>query len=173
MPTRRYQVQPETVQRDLQRTLTKMRATGLKVTQDFETGECEIKFDRSGKRYVVRCRKWAHPTDNFRAAQRAISLVYQAIEEAGVISSEQKLEETFGQFFAGWAAAPDDGVLALPSGQREWWEVLGVRRESTRAEVRNAYLALSRTHHPDAGGTVDDFKRVRVAYEAGLKAVGS
>jgi hypothetical protein len=172
MATRRYTVQPPRIQSDLQSTLRKMRATGLKVTQDFETGECEIRFDRSGQRYVVRCKKWAHPTDNFRAAQRAISLVYQAIEEAGVISTEQKLTETFGQFFAGWAAPSNDDVLALPSGNREWWEILGIRRESTAAEVRNAYLALAFVHHPDAGGSAEDFKRVRAAYEAGLKAVG-
>lgn len=170
--TRRFQVQPQTVQRDLQSTLRKMKATGLKVTQSFDTGECEIQFDRSGKRYVVRCAKWAHPTDNFRAAQRAISLVYQAIEEAGVISTEKKLEETFGQFFAGWAATPDDSVLALPSGGRDWWEVLGIEKTATKADIRNAYLALARLHHPDVGGDPQAFKRVRAAYDEALRAVG-
>lgn len=171
-PPRRFQVQPQTVERDLQATLRKMKATGLKVTHDYETGECEIRFDRSGRRYVVRCRKWTHPTDNFRAAQRAISLVYQAIEEAGVMRTEQQLEETFGQFFAGWAATPDDSVLALPSGGRDWWEVLGISKTPTRAEVRNAYLALARLHHPDVGGDAETFTRVRAAYDEALRAVG-
>lgn len=170
---RRFKAQPETIQRELQGTLRRMRATGLKITQDFETGECEIRFDRSGKRYVVRCKKWTHPTDNFRAAQRAISLVYQAIEEAGVISTEQKLAETFGQFFAGWAATPDDSVLALPSGGRDWWEVLGIPKMATVPEIRNAYLALARIHHPDNGGDPEDFKRIRAAYDEARRAAAA
>lgn len=172
MPPRRYKVQTETVQRDLQATLRKMRATGLKISQNFETAECEIRFDRSGTRFVFRCAKYAHPTDNFRAAQRAISLIFQAMEESGVTSNENRFAETLGQFFAGWAATPDDSVLALPSGGRDWWEVLGISKTPTRAEVRNAYLALARVHHPDQGGDPEAFKRVRAAYDEALRAVG-
>lgn len=162
---RRFQAQPSTIHKELQSTLRKMKATNLFVGQNFQTGECEIRFDRGGRRYVVRCRKWQHPTDNLRAAQRVISLVYQAFEEAGISLASPLGDQTLGQFFAGWDATPDDAVLALPSGGKDWWETLGVTKTATKADIRNAYLALARIHHPDNGGDPQNFKRVRAAYD--------
>lgn len=37
------------------------------------------------------------------------------------------------------------------------YEVLGVRRNATERMIRDAYRRLSRTHHPDAGGSTDQF----------------
>lgn len=176
MPVRRFSANEGTVYRDLQSTLKKMGASSLRVGQDFGTGEYEITFDRSSRRYVFRCARWKHPLDNLRAAQRSISLLYQALEEYGTTSSEQDLKkgqsDPFDQFFAGFEALPDDTVLMLGSGRANWWEILGVAQGAKKAEIISAYRALARVHHPDAGGNTDDFKRVRAAYEAGLKAVG-
>ena len=176
MAARRFSANEGTIYRDLQATLRKMGASSLRVSQDFSSGEYEISFDRRGRRYVFRCAKWKDPLDNLRAAQRSITLLYQAIEEYGTLRSESELAkghaDPFDQFFAGFEALPDDTVLMLGSGRASWWEVLGVTQGASKAEIIGAFRSLARVHHPDAGGSVDDFKRVRCAYEQGLKAVG-
>ncbi len=44
--------------------------------------------------------------------------------------------------------------------------VLGVAREATEAEIKRAYRALAKRHHPDAAqGSVDRFLEIQAAYE--------
>jgi len=45
------------------------------------------------------------------------------------------------------------------------YEVLGVGREATPAELKTAYRRLAKTMHPDAGGTVGTFRLLREAYD--------
>lgn len=165
---RRFTAQPKTIQRDLRNVMTQMGATSLKVSQDMFEGTAEIVFDRVGQRYVFRCDKYNEPLDNLRAAQLTITYLWRALEEYGVTSEAQTLDRTFAQFFLGFAAMPDDTVLLLGSGQEEWWKVLSVEPEADREAIRNAYRALARLHHPDVGGTPEEFKRLRQAYEEGM-----
>lgn len=169
MPARRFAAQETTTYRDLQNTMKRLGATSLRVNprdlMNPKDVQVEIVFDRGGKRYVVRCRKWADWLDNLRAAERTIFYLYRAIDEYGVTTNEAKLGEVFAQIFTAFEATPDDLVLALGSGSEAWWDVLGVKREATKAEVINAYRALAKIHHPDTGGTADTFKRLRRAYE--------
>jgi hypothetical protein len=46
------------------------------------------------------------------------------------------------------------------------YEVLGVPPNATPDEIRRAYLALARRHHPDAGGTADEMRRLNEAWAA-------
>lgn len=46
------------------------------------------------------------------------------------------------------------------------YEVLGVSTEADRDEVRRAYRALLKDHHPDHGGSRERFLRIKEAYEA-------
>jgi len=46
----------------------------------------------------------------------------------------------------------------------DWYEALGLQPTCTLSEVKKAYHKLSLKHHPDKGGTVDDFKRITMAY---------
>ena len=52
------------------------------------------------------------------------------------------------------------------------YEVLGVSPSATPDEIRRAYLALARRHHPDAGGSVDEMRRVNDAWAALSTAPG-
>jgi DnaJ-class molecular chaperone len=61
--------------------------------------------------------------------------------------------------------------LLLGSGEEEWWKILGVEPEAEQAAIRNAYRALARRHHPDAGGDSAEFKRLRQAYEQALAQI--
>lgn len=168
---RRFSAQPKTIQRDLRRVINAMDATSLKISQDIFEGTAEIVFDRSGQRYVFRCNKYDDAIDNLRAAQLTITYLWRALEEYGVTSEAQTLDQVFGQFFLGFAATPDDTVLLLGSGSEAWWQVLGIEQDAGLTAVRNAYRALARHHHPDAGGDPEEFQRLRRAYEAAVTTI--
>ncbi len=170
MTKRRFSARLETIQRDLRTVIERMGATTLRVNEDILRGDVEIIFDRGGRRYVFRCGKYPHSADNLRAAQLAITYLWRALEEYGVVSDEAEIERAFSQFFLGFEATPDDTVLLLIDGRADWWEVLGVEADASRQTIINAYRALAKIHHPDSGGNPDDFRRLRAAYEAGVES---
>lgn len=45
------------------------------------------------------------------------------------------------------------------------YRTLGVTAGITDVALREQYLALARTHHPDKGGQVDEMRRINDAYE--------
>ena len=48
--------------------------------------------------------------------------------------------------------------------QINYYEVLGVSREASQAEIRNAYRALAKLRHPDhPGGSAEEFSRLQEA----------
>jgi hypothetical protein len=53
------------------------------------------------------------------------------------------------------------------------YEVLGVSPSASPEEIRRAYLALARLHHPDAGGNVSEMRRLNEAWAALSTAPGS
>lgn len=179
---RRFQAQASTIHRELQVTLKKMRATGLRVSQNIDEkgSDASVQFDRLGRRYVVRCAKYQHPDDNLRAAQLAIRYLYDAMEALGVVSSDSavgsapkgKEPDAFSQFFLGFEATPDDSVLLLGDGKQSWWEMLGIEFIATKADIQNAYRSLARQYHPDAGGDPEMFKRLRGAYDMAIREKG-
>lgn len=166
---RRFSANEQTIYRDLRNIIVAMKATSLKVSQDIMVGTAEIVFDRAGQRYVFRCGKYKNSLDNLRAAQLTITYLWRALEEYGVTSEAKQVDQIFSTFFLGFAATPDDSTLLLGSGKANWWEVLGVKAEADKQAIINAYRALAKVHHPDAGGSADDFKRLREAYDRGLE----
>lgn len=176
MPARRFAATEQTIYRDLTATMRRLGATSLHVSRnilDTTTTSAEVVFDYDGRRYVVRCAKWAHYLDNLRAVERVIYYLYRAIDEYGVLTSQQQRDEAIAQVFGGFTALPDDTALLLGSGGSQWWEILGVTQQATKAEVINAYRALAHVHHPDVGGNADDFIQLRQAYADALSALGA
>lgn len=47
----------------------------------------------------------------------------------------------------------------------DYYELLGVARHASAAEIRSAYRALAKAMHPDTGGTAGAFRLLREAYE--------
>ncbi|GAA2344539.1 DnaJ domain-containing protein [Saccharopolyspora halophila] len=47
----------------------------------------------------------------------------------------------------------------------DYYELLGLRRDASAAEVKSAYRTLARTMHPDVGGSDSDFRLLQEAYD--------
>lgn len=47
--------------------------------------------------------------------------------------------------------------------QVNYYEVLGVSREASQAEIRNAYRKLAKDRHPDRGGSPEEFSKLQEA----------
>lgn len=64
-----------------------------------------------------------------------------------------------------------DSIARKEASKRyvHWSVVLGVPRTCDMAELKAAWRAAAIKHHPDRGGSVEDFLRVKLAYEAACK----
>ncbi len=49
--------------------------------------------------------------------------------------------------------------------KKNFYEVLGVKRDASDAEIKKAFRKLAQKHHPDAGGDEKVFKEISEAYE--------
>ena len=169
---RRFSAQQSTIMNDLRRIMTKVNATSLKIQTDEMNGEVTVIFDRKGRRYTKTCQRWDNSLDNLRAVQLNIEYLYRACEIYGVEESSEEFDELFNMQFIGMEATPDDGILKLTEGKREWYEILGIDKNASKEALNNAYRGLARIYHPDVGGNAEEFKRIRKAYDDGLKQLG-
>ena len=168
MKKRRFSATQQTTVRDLQRIMTQLKSSSLKINQDVMSGLVEVVFDRNGKRFKMTADTWPDSIDNLRAIGLTISYLWRALESYGVKIEEARFDQIFDQLFGGFIATPDDTVLMLGDGSDEWWTVLGVEQTADKRAIQNAYRALSKIHHPDAGGDTETFKRLRMAYDKGM-----
>lgn len=164
---RRFSAQESTIKRELMNTMRKVNATSLKIEMDEFTGEVKVVFDRNKRRYTKSCSKWENSLDNLRAIGLSIEYLYRAIEVYGVSSEEEEFNKMFESVFLGYEATPDDTVLMIEN-RSKWYDILGVSQDANKITIINAFKALAKVHHPDAGGDSKTFVRLRKAYEEGL-----
>ena len=167
MVKRRFSAQDKTVKSHLRGIMNKIGATSLKISLDEFSGEVEVIFDRDGKRYTKKCSRWENSLDNLRAIGLSIDYLYRAVEIYG-IESEEEFNNLFNLTFIGIEATPDDSVFLIGHSSN-WWEILGIKQDSSKKEKINAYKAMAKIHHPDNGGNAEQFIKVRKAYEESLK----
>ena len=96
---------------------------------------------------VLACDRWLKVQDNIAAIAKHIEAL-RGIERWGVGSIEQA--------FAGYQALP---------APEQWWQVLGVGAQATRAEVEAAYRRLAMKAHPDHGGSDAAMARLNAALD--------
>jgi DnaJ-class molecular chaperone with C-terminal Zn finger domain len=167
--SRRFEATQVTTIKDLQRVMTKINATSLRIEQDVMKGGVKITFDRAGKRYVRECSKYENSLDNLRVIGLQIEYLYRALEVYAEDIVETSFDIEFDRIFNGFLATPDDTALLLGDGTAQWYEILGVKADASREDIRSAFRALSLVHHPDRGGRDEDFKRINEAFRQGMK----
>lgn len=167
--SRRFSASQQTTIKDLQRIMTKISASSLRVEQDVMGGGVKVVFDRAGKRYIRECNTYENSIDNLRVIGLQIEYLYRALEVYGQNINETSFDVEFDKIFSGFLATPDDTAFLLGDGKSPWHVVLGVEPDATKSDVQNAFRALARIHHPDVGGNDEDFKRLRSAYDEALK----
>lgn len=46
----------------------------------------------------------------------------------------------------------------------DYYETLGIKRDATEIDIKNAYRKLAKDHHPDKGGDTETFQKIQEAY---------
>jgi hypothetical protein len=169
MTNRRFSATQQSTIKDLQRVMTKIGATSLRIDQDVMKGGVKVVFDRAGKRYVRECSRYENSLDNLRVIGLQIEYLYRALDVYAEDIVESSFDIEFDRIFNGFLATPDDTALLLGDGKSPWYEVLGVKADASRNDIRNAFRALSLVHHPDRGGRDEDFKRINEAFREGMQ----
>jgi molecular chaperone DnaJ len=48
---------------------------------------------------------------------------------------------------------------------KDYYEILGIRRDASQADIKNAFYKLAHKYHPDKGGDAEKFKEINEAYQ--------
>jgi curved DNA-binding protein CbpA len=113
-----------------------------------------LQFHRGGKVFerpiVLTCDRWTKIAWNLYAIAKDIE-AQRARDRWGCTNFEQAFR----------------GYLAIPErcGGRPWWDTLDVESDATAEEVEAAFKTLAKTHHPDKGGTPEDWAKLQEAYD--------
>ncbi|MES2289328.1 MAG: J domain-containing protein [Pseudomonadota bacterium] len=101
---------------------------------------------------VLACDRWDTVQDNVAAIAAHIEAL-RGQERWGVAD--------LAQAFA--------GHVALPAPE-QWWQVLGVAQNASRAEIDASYREKAKRAHPDMGGSDAAMARLNTARDQGLAA---
>ncbi len=133
-------------------TNVKLRIDGLPFsnqTQPEDRGAA-VYFTLKGRPVSLACDRWNRVEDNIWAITKKIYNIRED-ERNGVGNVEQA--------FRGYMA------IAEKTGGASWWTTLGVPVNATAEQVKDAYRALAKKHHPDAGGDAEEFLRLQTAFD--------
>ncbi len=133
----------------------RLRRDGLPYSQQkaIQDPGIAVYFTWKGQPYCFACDQWKRMEHNLRAIVLHISAI-RGVERWGVGSMVQA--------FAGYKALGDG-----PPGESfdlQWWSMLGVKETATWDEVKSAFRAAAKRHHPDKGGNPLVFKMVSKAW---------
>ena len=99
----------------------------------------------------IPCDKWVLIEDNLRAIELTVGAL-RGLERWGA-------KEIVSAAFQGFQALPASTEGAA------WWRLLEVAPDASEVEIEAAYRRLVKSHHPDAGGDADTFRRLTAAYQ--------
>jgi DnaJ-like protein len=105
---------------------------------------------------------WSNPYKTLEQRWEAMQVVMESVND-GLRSNEDVVAERRERL------AKDPGfkiVTPLTPEERQALELLGCEREASAEDIKRAYLRAVQKYHPDhAGGSHDDFLKVRRAFE--------
>lgn len=112
--------------------------------------------ERGGSRRCIAVDVYLRVEDNLAAVAATLDAM-RAIERHG---GAAVLERAFTGFTA----------LPAPDAVQPWWEVLGVLKTATQADVKEAWRRQCSMHHPDKpGGSHEKMAEINRAYEESTK----
>lgn len=114
-----------------------------------------VYFRHKGKPIVMACDKWDKVADNVTAIAQHIDAI-RRMDRYGVGRLEQALA----------------GYQRLIGGARSWFDVLGVGTSAPWSAVEDAYKALARKLHPDAGGSDEAMAELNGAMDTARQEYG-
>lgn len=121
-----------------------------------------VYWRKGGGSFCLPCDAWTKVEHNLRAIALHVDAL-RGLERWGVGTS--------GQAFAGYAALPPPGGLALVE---DWAAVFGVDRNSATAnELLAAFRAKAKRDHPDCGGDARAFARLVELRDLALQELGA
>ncbi len=127
-----------------------------------------LMFVLDNKEYRYICDEYEHQSDNFRAAQLALKYLWQIYEDYCVKCEGG--EASLSTLLKGFRVLKSEQkLLALEAPKTKPWDILCIERDSTIDEVNKAYHDLSRSAHPDQGGSNKEFIRVKKARDEMLE----
>jgi DnaJ-domain-containing protein 1 len=111
--------------------------------------------------------------DNYLKASKAETRWRFRADEAlnRAAAAEVRYTDLLLKILGGGGFTRQGGVGAAPLSVHQDLAVLGLRWPCTLEEVKTAYRALAKQHHPDRSGDPEVFKKVLAAYERVLKAL--
>lgn len=117
-----------------------------------------VRFTKDGEEMAAACDRWDNPRDN---AQDLYHYLHETRmqELRGTVTAESEYEKLR------LPSGDEDATVAEPPAHR----VLGVDRDASEAEVRDAYRERLSDCHPDQGGSQEAFKRLQRARERMLE----
>jgi len=113
-----------------------------------------VYFVLKGKPFAMARDLYLSPHENMHALGHAIEHM-RGLERHG---GAHMVDRAFSGFTA----------LPAPAPSKQWWEVLGIPRESSRADIIAAHRKLAMEHHPDRGGDADRAAEINAARDRGL-----
>jgi hypothetical protein len=128
-----------------------------------DPGVCAY-FEWDNTQMAIPCDRWNRIAHNIQAIALTVEAM-RGMERWGAKHMIKAMFTGFKQLPAG-ATAPE---------VREWWKVFGFRdpNEINITTLQESYRQLSKRLHPDAGGTHEEFIKLKTAYESGLRAMGA
>lgn len=117
-----------------------------------------VYFMWQGKQMTFACDRWDRVKDNVRAVGKTIEAL-RGVERWG---ASDMMERAFSAFEA--LPAPD-GVVILSC-----WQVLDLEPPVSEMDIERAYRIKSKTAHPDAGGSREEWDQLRRAYDEAKRA---
>lgn len=130
----------------------KLRLDGLPKSdqrQPDDPGAVAYWRDRDGNSRSMAIDRYHRVADNLAAIAATIEAM-RAIERHGGA-------EILNRAFTGFVALEHEA-------RQHWSDVFGVPRNACREEIETAYKRLRSQHHPDKGGSPDQFQRIQKAY---------
>ena len=114
-----------------------------------------VYFDLNRQPIVLACDKWDRVGDNIRAIAKDIEAT-RGRARWGVGTVEQA--------FSGYR-------VLVEKTQPTCFEALGIRPDSSRAEITKAFREKAMTVHPDRGGTSEQFYELSAAYSIAISGL--